>query len=167
MKGEKFFMQEPIYTKKNRFGYGAFASRNIKKGEKICVMAGKKIKPESLHDLVKSGRNLLVDPLQVNDDAFINMKKPYVLINHSCSPNAGLKNGTSLFAIKNIKKDDEILYDYSSSWLEGFECGCGNRNCRKFISDFFSLPKPVQAKYVKMGIVPDFVRKKFRKKYSA
>ena len=61
------------------------------------------------------------------------------LINHSCSPNCevlgeGLK--IWIYAIKNIKKGDELSYDYGFSFDEDFKnypCKCGAKNCAKFI----------------------------------
>lgn len=144
------------------FGKGVFAACDIRKGEKICVMRGGRIGAGHLNKVTDSGRNVCVDPLQIGDNAYINMKKPYVLVNHSCNPNAGIKNGNILTAIRNIKKNEEILYDYSSVWFEGFECRCGNKNCRRYIEGFFSLPKPARNKYLRLGIVPDFIRSKMR-----
>ena len=156
-------MKEPIYVKKSRLGRGVFAARDIGKGEKICAMRGKKIDADHLSKVTTSGRNILVDPLQISDRLFINMKEPYVLVNHSCNPNAGIKSPNTLVAIKNIVKDEEILYDYSSVWYEGFECSCGNKNCRRFIGGFFALPKSAQRKYIKLGIVSEFIEKKMKK----
>ena len=155
-------MEEIIYVKNSLFGKGIFASRTIKKGEKICIMKGKKISAKQLDKVVKSGRNILVDPLQIADDRFINLTRPYVLINHSCSPNAGIKKENVLFALRDIKKDEEILFDYSSVWLEGFVCKCESKNCRKYIGDFFTLPGSVQKKYMKLGIVPRFIKTKIQ-----
>lgn len=154
--------KEPILVRKNSLGYAVFASRNIRKWERICVMAGQKISPSQLNRVTNSSRNILVDPLQISDSEFINMRKPYVLVNHSCNPNAGIKEKNVLVAIKNIKKNDEILYDYSSVWYEGFRCRCESKNCRMFIGDFFTLPVSAQKKYIRLGIVPEFIKTKAR-----
>lgn len=90
------------------------------------------------------------------------MSEPYVLVNHSCNPNAGIKNSRILTAIKNIKKNEEITYDYSTVWFEGFKCKCGNTNCRGYISDFLGLSKKDKEKYLKLGVVSEFIKKKKR-----
>ena len=63
-----------------------------------------------------------------------------------------------MIAICDIKKDEEIAYDYSSTWYDGFECKCSSRNCRGHIGDFSGIPKAVQKKYLRLGIIPDFIK---------
>ena len=61
------------------------------------------------------------------------------LINHSCEPNCevfgrGLK--IWVYAIKNIKKGDELSYDYGFSYDEDykqFPCKCRAKNCVGYI----------------------------------
>lgn len=152
-------MVEPIYVAKSKFGRGVFAARKIRKGESICVIKGKKVSSRYLYLIIKQGRNILVDPLQIDYDKFIIMDEPYLLINHSCEPNAGLRNNVNLFAIKKIKKDEEIYYDYSITWFDGFNCQCGSKNCRKHISDYFTIPMKVRLKYKQLRIIPEFISK--------
>ena len=64
------------------------------------------------------------------------------LINHSCEPNcevtgSGLK--VWVYAIKDIKKDDELSYDYGFSYdkdYKQFPCKCGTKNCIGYIVNF-------------------------------
>lgn len=149
----------PIGRSKIR-GRGVFASRDIGRGEKVCDMKGMKIKAEDIGELRESGRNPVVDPLQIDFDEYVNLEEPYVLINHSCDPNTGLRN-RMLYAIRNIKKGEEITYDYSSAWFDGFECNCGSKNCRRHIGDFTSIPITVRKRYFSLGIVPEFIKKTF------
>jgi len=37
------------------------------------------------------------------------------------------------------------------------DCICESKNCRKKISDFKHLPKAIQQKYIKLGIVPKYI----------
>jgi hypothetical protein len=153
-------MDKKYYISKSKFGKGVFASKKIKTGELIMNFNGKIISGNELNKVTDVGRNALVDPLQVSDNKFMLILEPYVLVNHSCNPNAGLKNKTRLFAIKSIKKDEEILYDYSAVWFEGFKCECGNKNCRGYVCQFHSIPKNIQKKYIQLGIVPKFILNK-------
>lgn len=53
-------------------------------------------------------------------------------INHSCSPNAAVRNGR-IIAWSCISMDDSITIDYNrteTKLFNPFDCGCGNRNCR-------------------------------------
>ena len=55
--------KEPIYVKESRFSLGVFASRDIKKDEKICTMRGKEITAEQLNLVTKHGRDILNRPV--------------------------------------------------------------------------------------------------------
>lgn len=155
-------MIEPIYIAKSRIkGKGVFASRNINIGETICRMRGIKISSKQLYLVSQSGRDIVVDPLQVDNNRYINLDTPYVIINHSCDPNCGIRNG-NLIAIRKIRRGQEITYDYSSTWFDGFNCNCGSKICRGHIGDFSSIPKNIREKYFKLGTVPDFIRKNIK-----
>ena len=61
------------------------------------------------------------------------------LINHSCDPNcevfgSGMK--VFVYAMKNIKKGDELSYDYGFSYdsdYKQFPCKCRTKNCCGYI----------------------------------
>ena len=61
------------------------------------------------------------------------------LINHSCEPNCevdgkGLK--LWIFSLRDIKKGEELSYDYGFSFDEDFKqfpCKCGAKNCCGYI----------------------------------
>ena len=153
-------MMKNYYTSKSHFGKGVFALRDIKKGELIMKFKGEIISGNELHKVTKAGRNTLVDPLQITDNKFLLIREPHVLVNHSCNPNAGFKKRFDIIELKNIKEGEEIFFDYSSVWLEGFRCKCGEPNCREYVSTFHSIPKRTQRKYIRLGIVPKFILNK-------
>lgn len=148
---------EPISIARAKVGKGVFATRHIKAGELICVMKGDKVSSKQLSIESARRRNILVDPLQIDNDTYLLLSQPYLYINHSCDPNAGLKNSVNLTAITNINKGEEILYDYSTTWYDGMECKCGSKNCRKHISDYFTIPLRIRKKYKVLEIVPKFI----------
>jgi hypothetical protein len=82
------------------------------------------------------------------------MQPPEKYINHSCNPNSytkTIKGVRKVFAMENIKKGEEITYDYSiNGYNDGtFQCNCGSENCRKrYQGNFFKLPKKIQLKYL-------------------
>lgn len=147
-----------IYTNKSKFGKGVFAKQTIKKGELICIMQGKRLEANQLGEIAKKGRKILVDPLQIGKEVFLDLDSPYLYFNHSCNPNAGIKNNIELIAIKDIARDEEIYFDYSTTWFDGFICECGNMNCRTYIADYYSIPKHVRKKYKKLGVVSTFIK---------
>ena len=61
------------------------------------------------------------------------------LINHSCNPNCEVEGkGLKLWivAIKDIKKGEELSYDYGFGYDEDYKqfvCKCGAKNCVGYI----------------------------------
>ncbi len=89
---------------------------------------------------------------------------PWVFLNHSCRPNAFLKNKSDVVAIRPIKKGTEITLDYS--FTEGgqnwkMKCRCGLPECRKQIRSIQSLPETLFRKY--QEYVPSFLQKEYLK----
>lgn len=57
--------------------------------------------------------------------------------NHSCNPNIGFDINGNFVIIKNVKKDEELTYDYAfGESNENFimNCKCNSENCRKNIT---------------------------------
>ena len=124
--------------KSNIDNKGLCANQDIKKGTKIIQYRGKIITRKKSEE----------DPKFDNDKAIylFNLNKRYDLdgdfkyntarlINHSCNPNCEVK-GAGLkiwvYAIKDIKKNEELSYDYGFGFDEDFKnypCKCGSRNC--------------------------------------
>lgn len=102
------------------------------------------------------------------------LEKPFILLNHSCEPNAFIRGKNELVALKDIRTDEEIAYDYSTSMWEDSEvmkklfgtgllemkCNCGSINCRKIIKQFYELANDVQKRYLELKIVQDFILEK-------
>ena len=154
-------------------GMGCFATEPIKKSELICNMKGEEISISELKKRYKLRRERDCDPLQVGEKRYLDLKKPYVYINHSCNPNGAIIHRNELIAIKNIKKGEEITYDYSfTEWTddkdwEGYdewsmECNCKSPLCRKKIREFRFLPNKIQKKYINQNRVLDFICKNIR-----
>lgn len=152
---------ENLILKKKRSGEkGVFAQKNFKKSEKILDFTGKvlmryqvpKVRNPKNDRFLQIGESKYLDPSGKFNDSFT----------HSCNPNAGLviKGGkTTLTTIKNIKKGEEITWDYSTTMDENFwemNCTCGEKNCRQKIRDFKYLPKNIQKKYADLNIVPKY-----------
>lgn len=145
-----------IYVDKCNFGRGGFAAKNIGKGEIILTFIGKVITLDEA--LAKEEKE--ANPLQISPKKYIDLEEPGVFINHSCNPNAGIINTNILVALIDICQGEEIFFDYSTTMSENswtMECGCLSSNCRKIIKDFHYLPSNVKEKYLKLGIVQDFI----------
>ena len=142
------------------FGRGIFATMLINKNEQILEFNGLVI---SLEQALQKPTDKLSNPLQIGPTKYLDIQAPGVLVNHSCSPNAGIKNDQFLVALENILPGQEIFYDYSTTIADGWTmtCECGNENCRHTIGNFQNLPLDVQKKYLELNIVQSFIRKNY------
>lgn len=84
------------------------------------------------------------------------------LINHSCSPNAGIRltaKGYHLIALRDIEIGEELTYDYStyiSNPRDRMRCACGSAACRGEVGPFYELPPRRRAFYLEHGVVGAF-----------
>lgn len=157
-------------------GRGVFASRDIKKHEVICTMQGDKLsfaEFEKMHE--RGNTRISCDHLQIGVRTYIALEEPYVFINHSCEPNAGMQGERTLVALRLIKMDEEITYDYSTTewtvqdyppyYTDGWPmiCRCGSSICRNKIACFPYLPQSIQQKYLETGIIQDHIKLRLEK----
>ena len=80
-------------------------------------------------------------------------------LNHSCSPNVGVRGQISFVAMRNIKAGEELTLDYAMTDDDEYEmpCHCGAPDCRKMVTGRdWQLPE-LQRKYD--GFFSDYLRK--------
>ena len=88
------------------------------------------------------------------DGRVIYAQDPERYTNHSCDPNAYVKETNEaryLVARQDISVDEEITCDYSiDNWGDvWWQCGCRSARCRKTVyNDFFRLPLEIQIEYL-------------------
>lgn len=128
---------------------GVFAKKDISKGTRIIEYVGEKITKKEAEKRaekqMKKSKNHCVDGgvyiFELNKKYDIDGKvdwNPARLINHSCDPNCEtemIDEHIWIIAIKNIKKGDEITYNYGYD-LNDFEehlCKCNSKNCAGYI----------------------------------
>lgn len=148
---------EKFYIAHSKFGQGLYAKKNIKMGENILKFTGAII---DFNKAVLKAPGYEGDPLQISKSIYVNLQPPGRFVNHSCEPNAGIKNDIELVALRNIKVGEEIYFDYSTTMDEDYwvmQCGCGSTNCRKVIKDFKYLPSHIKRKYLELNIVQKFI----------
>jgi len=153
-----------------KFGLGVFAGEEIKKGQVIKVFSGEVITFEECEKRIKSGDEARTDTLQISLELDMDLDDVSRTFNHSCSPNAGLRKTSELFALKSIKAGVEITYDYSATVgpncpasLWTMQCNCGSKNCRKMIGNILTLPVEVLEKYKKHGALQDYILAELKK----
>ena len=129
----------PVKVAKSKIaGKGAYALQTIPAKKKIGDLGGVIITMKEAMKLIKNLKVInLVEPdndLALNASANPNDMR---FINHSCDPNTYLrvmKNRVEFYALKKIKKGQELSCDYGETHHEGtLPCRCGAKNCRGFI----------------------------------
>ena len=170
-------MEKRFIIKKSKInGLGCFASKLIKKGELIHILLGKTVSIPQLKKMYELGKERIDDPLQVGDLKYISLSKPGIFFNHSCNPNAGIKGRATLFALRDIKKGEEITFDYSTTeWTNDkawkinwtkiwkIKCNCKSSKCRKYIKTFNNLPVKLKERYRQRRALPNFILRKIDK----
>jgi SET domain-containing protein len=152
-------------------GLGIFAKKEIKKNEIIFKFEGKIVYQDYTNISMPYA-------LQLDFNKYLLPEGNYKYINHSCSPNSYVKlidDKLYLIACKNIKKDEEITYNYNTSefdmGVDAFECLCKSPNCYKVIKGFKYLPldekiklKPYLLPYLKRYLSEEIKNKKLLEK---
>lgn len=131
-------------------GRGVFANIPFKKGDLIDYLSGPLIKikeseannifPHSSQNWIGVGVNRWIDP-----------ELPFVSINHSCEPNVGIQGVRSFRALKNISKDEELVFDYAISEVDllwRMTCSCSSPKCRKEVRSIQYLPIKIINSYL-------------------
>ena len=139
-------------VKKSRIhNAGVFATTHVKKGEKIIQYIGEKItrsegdrrSEKRIKRYLNSQKTGSVYIFELNKRFDIDGSPSYNkarYINHSCNPNCEVeitKGEIWISSIKNIKKGEELSYDYGYEFDEedykDHICNCGSKNCIGYI----------------------------------
>ena len=159
--------KELIVRKSKVAGNGVFANQSYSPGSVVLQPEGRVVHSRNVDWDALGDRGMYY--LQVSPWKYLEPSDPRLEnLNHSCNPNMGYKSldgKVSFVAIKPVKKGDEVTFDYSTTMLEEWDedvstlerCNCGARNCRHVIKDFRNIPKSYQDRYVKAGVVPDYI----------
>ncbi len=152
-----------LIIKKNKFGTGVYTFKSFIKGETIHIMSGRICTPRTIHYHNSNFRKGIIDPLQIGEDRYLELDELSRFINHSCEPNAGMRERSTLFALRDIKAGEELTYDYSTTIDEAFWCRCRSKKCRGIVYDFFALSNRDKLRYYKQNALPKFLMVKFKK----
>ncbi len=134
-----YHIHYPVKVKKSRIaGKGAYALQNIPARKKIGDLGGVIITMKEAMRLIKDLK--VINMVELEDDLALNASadpNDMRFINHSCDPNTFMrvmKNRVEFYALKNIRKGEELSCDYGETHHEGtLPCRCGAKNCRGFI----------------------------------
>lgn len=138
---------------------GVYATKEIPKGTYIIEYKGEKITKEEaerrLDETLKRHKknpeeNAAVYIFELNDEYDLDGDIPdndAKYINHSCDPNCDFEikeDRIWLYAIKDIKKGEELTYNYGFDFDEEYAdhpCKCGSKNCVGYILSDDDWPK--------------------------
>ena len=121
---------------------GLCASKNISAGSRIIEYVGKIISNKEVDKNPKFDNTKDIYLFDINNRLSLDGNYKWNtarLINHSCNPNCEVEGkGSKLWitAIKDIKKDEELSYDYGFSYdsdYKQFPCKCRSKNCVGYI----------------------------------
>ena len=121
---------------------GLYASRDIKEGKRIIQYIGNLIskKESAVNPKFDNSKDIYLFDINNKYDLDGNFSwNTARLINHSCEPNCEVEGkGKTIWvtSIKNIKKGEELTYDYGFSYdsdYKQFPCKCGTKNCVGYI----------------------------------
>ena len=146
-------------------GKGLFADEDIKKGEFIQYITGKRVKKvatskddgyEEMKNWYGVGKSIWIDPEGTH----------FAYLNHSCEPSTAIGGTKSLVALKDIKCGEEITIDYSVTDpdpLWEMKCACNTPTCRKIIRSIEYVPTEVFRKH--FPNVPRYFQKRYIRHY--
>ncbi len=129
-----------------KYGKAVFAAGTIKKGQVIAAFDGKRFD----NDFEDWTDDLYNHAIQYGKTDWRDSKGIARLINHSCEPNCGIKNYFKVVAMRDIKKGEQITWDYEMTEKNKYwkmKCRCGSKSCRKVIGNYSRMPISVRKKY--------------------
>jgi hypothetical protein len=146
-------------------GKGLFATQHILLNEVIAdytLGKGEYVDSKKADTLFNKGQDHMI---QVEDDIFFAAVaeddfEDADYINHSCTPNCGIKNKLQVVAMRDIDIGEEITIDYAmmESSEYKFKCNCGSVECRGFVTGDDWKIKALQNRY--KGYFSDYLQKK-------
>jgi hypothetical protein len=137
-------------------GRGLFADHSYKAGDEILRFEGRTV---PAHIVAGMGDEECY-MIQIGTDLYLEPQAPGRYTNHSCAPNAVIKDDYRLVALTDIQADEQICFDYSTTMSENnwtMECRCGSPKCRGIVRDFSELPIDLQRRYLDLGVVQSFI----------
>jgi len=156
-------------------GRGLFAKESIQKGELVISFEngkGKFINSTEADILYDAGNDHM---LQINDDLFFAATIPEEYetedhINHSYDPNLGIDRNLKFVAMRDIRKDEELTFDYAmclsyskkhSPYYYKMKCLCTSKKCRGYITADDWKISELQSRY--KGYFQYYIQEKINK----
>lgn len=137
-----------------KYQKAVFAMSDIKKGEMLAIFGGHILTLKEEESLPKKYNDT---GMQISEDFVLTSKynkEDTDCFNHSCDPNAGINGQIFLVAMRNIKRGEEVTFDYAMVTYKSknarnykFKCLCGSKNCRGVLTNNDWKNPVLQKKY--------------------
>ena len=130
-------------------GTGIYAKKKIKEGTRVIEYVGEKVTKKESDRRAQTPLENNAENEEYGAVYLFELNKKYDLdgyvtyntarfINHSCDPNCEsdiIKGHVWIIALRDIKKGEEISYNYNYSWEdhEDHPCYCGSKKCVGYI----------------------------------
>ncbi len=129
-------------------GLGLFTPKRFRRGERVFVLTGavRQFRSRSIDDACQKE-----NWFGIGEDRWIDPDAPYMYLNHSCSPNLGIRGERDYIALRDIAPGDELTIDYSLTEVDPYwrmECTCGEPHCRRVIGPIQTLPYDIFLSYL-------------------
>jgi hypothetical protein len=117
-------------------GRAAFAETSLPPGAVVATFGGTATNVKGLADF---HAERISRSIQIDDDLFLVgpvTGEPGDFINHSCSPNCGMRNATQVVTMRQIHAGEPLTFDYAMTDTvpyDEFICSCGSDLCRGFL----------------------------------
>jgi hypothetical protein len=145
-------------------GWGVFADDDIRQGELIHRMGGRKVSLMRCILEIAKGTIRIDDPLSIQKYRYLVLDDLSILFNHCCHANASLTGEVDLIALADIPRGQEITFDYSMTVrpslftaLWKMPCNCAVPTCRKAIGNVRSVTPQQLQRYLQAGALQDFI----------
>ncbi len=152
-------------------GKGVFTKKAVKKGT-VLVIFGGYVFTFAEESTFKDGMDDFAH--QISSEFVFGIREreeiqPVDYINHSCEPNCGFQGQIFLVAMRNIKKNEQISFDYCMVLSKAknvkkeyrFNCECGLKTCRHVVTwNDWKIPA-LQKKYA--GYFQWYLNEKIKK----
>ncbi len=158
---DAYLPANPFAVGETHLGKAVFAAEGFAEGQTIVRFSGRTVPASRLPRGLSGAADRF---LQIARDRYMGPSgRIDDLINHSCSPNAGLRftdGGVFLIALRGIVPGEEIAWDYSTTLADrdwSMVCACGSPDCRGVVRAFALLPAAAQARYRTLDVVAPYL----------
>jgi uncharacterized protein len=133
-------------------GLGLFAREPLEKGAIVVVKGGHVFDMETRDRVAAS---LGPTEIQIADHLFLGpltseeREASMMHLNHSCSPNVGIRGQILFVTMRDIDRSEELTLDYAMMDHEQYEmpCHCGAAMCRGVVTGFDWQKPELQKRY--------------------